>query len=247
MFAEIKMRRTRARRKPEQLALDFDAGRWGGRRRGAGRPRKAPRPVAHAARPRVTRHTPVHVAMRLRRGLRRTLRSRRLYAMVRSALRAARERLGCRIVHYSVQGNHLHLLVEANGREALGRAMKGFAVRLARGLNRIAGRRGQVFGERYQMRVIRNPRQARNALVYVIQNAKKHALEMLDLGPRCLDRTWVDPFSSAPYFDGWHDACARWVPPPDPDPPVAPCESHLLTTLWRRHGLVDTGEVPRLA
>jgi REP element-mobilizing transposase RayT len=232
---------------PVQQPLDFDRGKHGGRRPGAGRPRKTARGAAHSRRPEVDSQSPVHVSIRLQKGLRRTLRSRRIYAMIKKALRAARERLGCRVVHYSIQGNHIHLLVEAEDAWCLARAMKGFQVRVARGLNGIAGRRGSVFRDRYSATVIRDPLHARAALLYVLQNAKRHAMEVLDLGPRVLARDWVDPFSSAPYFPGWKPACRRWVPEPDTDDPlVAPPESDLLRHAWKVRPL-DTGEVPRAA
>jgi len=69
------------------------------------------------------------------------LRGSRVYPTIRQALVAARERLGVRIIHFSIQADHIHLLVEAADEIALGRAMKGLGVRLARGLNRLSGRR----------------------------------------------------------------------------------------------------------
>jgi hypothetical protein len=49
-------------------------------------------------------------------------------------------RPGFRLVHYSLQGNRAHPVVEARDRDALGRGMKSIAARLARAVNRIAGR-----------------------------------------------------------------------------------------------------------
>jgi hypothetical protein len=160
-------------------------------------------------------------------------------------LRAARDRLGCRIIHYSVQGNHIHLIVEATDEKALGRAMKGFCVRVAKRFNKLAGRTGQVFAKRYHAEYLRSLRQTRNALIYVLQNAKRHALEMLNLGPECLDRSWVDPCSSSAYFDGWKQACRRWIPPPDSEPAVVSPEVWQLKVGWKRLGLIDTSEIPR--
>jgi len=182
----------------------------------------------------------------MKKGLRRNLRGRTFYTVIRRALQKAHDRLGARIVHYSVQGNHIHLIVEADDARALGSAMRGFAVRVARGVNTKAGRRGSLFDGRYHAQVITTPRQARNALVYVLQNAKKHALEFLQLGPQCLAQSWVDPLSSAAYFDGWKPSCQRYVPPPEPgEAPCTPPQSWLLTRGWRRHGLIDTAEMPK--
>ncbi|HEY6910167.1 MAG TPA: transposase, partial [Myxococcales bacterium] len=67
------------------------------------------------------------------------LRSYQRAKIIEDALRAARERVGVRVIHYSIQGNHLHLIVEAESPEALSRAMQGLATRLARRLNQLSG------------------------------------------------------------------------------------------------------------
>jgi REP element-mobilizing transposase RayT len=239
-------RKNPQRKKPRaQRELSF--GQHGGWRPGAGRKpnKKLSKRTPHRSRPELAARYPVHVSMRLRKGLRRSLRSGPCYRAIRKCLRAARDRLGCRIIHYSVQGNHIHMIVEARDEKALGRAMKGFCVRVAKRFNKLAGRRGQVFAKRYCAEYLRSLRQTRNALVYVLQNAKRHALEMLNLGPECLHRGWVDPCSSAAYFDGWKRGCRRWLPPPDSEPAVMSPEVWQLKVGWKRLGLIDTSEIPK--
>jgi len=151
-----------------------------------------------------------------------------------------------RLVHYSVQGNHLHLLVEAKGREALSRGMQGLTIRLARGLNRVMGRRGKVFADRYHARALRTPGEVRHALAYVLLNAEHHGI-----GWRAGRRgPALDPCTSGRSFDGWrgaHSAPTRGPPAlrarrPDsaasPDVPVVAPRTWLLRTGWRRHGLL---------
>jgi len=82
-----------------------------------------------------------------------------------------------RIIDYSVQRNHIHLIVEAKDYEHLARAMRGFAIRIARGLNQLMGTKGKVFAERYHMHVLQTPREVRHARAYVLQNARKHAAQ----------------------------------------------------------------------
>jgi putative transposase len=94
------------------------------------------------------------------------------------------------VVHFSVQGNHLHLIVEAEGQDALSRSMKGLAVRIAVGLNRLIGRRGTVFADRYHAHVLETPREVANTVRYVLQNYRKHSREYLPSG-------WTDPFASS--------------------------------------------------
>ena len=145
---------------------------------------------------------------------------------------------GFRICQFSVQGNHLHLVCEASEQQCLARGIQGWGVRVARGLNRLLGREGRVFDDRYHAEVVKNPKQLRATLCYVMQNARRHGEQ--------LDARWngVDPFTSAWWFDGWRDE--RWkhgLKPPD-EPPVARARSWLLKTGLRRWGLLGTEEVP---
>ncbi len=146
------------------------------------------------------------------------------------------------MVHYSLQGNHVHLMVEARNREALGRGMKAIGARLARAVNRIRKRSGRVFADRYHLHVLKTPREVRAALRYVLLNARKHA-ERLGKAVK------LDPASSSRWFDGWRrDALARVVRGEEEGPrlpmPVARARTWLLKIGWRRHGLLDPAEVP---
>ncbi|MBI4704698.1 MAG: hypothetical protein HY744_26645 [Deltaproteobacteria bacterium] len=122
--------------------------RHGGARPGAGRKPKGPRSlVSHLRRPAHDGRQPVHVTLRIERAVGR-LRLRPRFEAIRKALGAGAARFGLRLVHYSVQDYHLHLLCEASDRRALGRGVQGLAVRLARALNRLLGRRGKVCADR---------------------------------------------------------------------------------------------------
>jgi len=78
---------------------------------------------------------------------------------------AARSRLGMRLAEWSVQRDHLHLIVEPEGEKELSRAMQGLCIRIAKRLNKALGRRGRVFADRYHSVPLTKPRQVRNALV----------------------------------------------------------------------------------
>lgn len=202
----------------------------GGRRRGAGRKPTGPVPlVSHAARPLLARRFPVHVTMKLRAGLP-NLRHGASRERVFRSLDAASERNGMRLVQFSVQSNHLHLLVEARDEVGLARGVQGLAVRLARGLNKVWDRIGRVFADRYHARILRTPREVRHALVYVLHNARKHGVGVVG----------IDPCSSGANFDGWLDATAnqeRRLPGRRPG-------TWLLALGWRRHGRIRVDEVP---
>jgi REP element-mobilizing transposase RayT len=205
---------------------------WGGAREGAGRPRGTR--VAHDARPNVTRHTPVHVTLRCRDHVW-NLRSRRCFRVIEAASAATNGRGDFRVVHFSVQGNHLHLVVEAHAARALARGVQALSIRIAKGLNRVMGKRGAVFTERYHAHVLRTPAEARHALCYVLQNFRRHAHQR---GER-LAQGWLDPYSSATSFDGWRGR----APEPRAES-TSRAEAWLLTTGWRRRGLLATHEVP---
>jgi putative transposase len=202
-----------------QTAFEFP--KRGGKRKGAGRPRTRPHPglvgpgVPHLRRSEFAARHPVHVTMRLQSGVG-YLRAYRRAKAVEAALREARERLGVRIIHYSIQGNHLHLIVEAQSVEALSRAMQGFAIRLAKRLNKLAGRHGGVFADRFHARPLKTPREAKRAVRYVLTNYRHHALEYLPDG-------WTDALASARFTQER----------PSADSPVVAPSVWLLRVGWR--------------
>jgi hypothetical protein len=141
-----------------------------------------------------------------------------------------------RLVQFSVQSNHLPLIVEADDRRALSRAAQGLATRLALRLNARLGRRGKVFASRYHARALRTPLEVRRALVYVLHNHRHH-----HSGSGRPSR--FDPFSGATYFDGFRSA----VPPRAIERcvlPVVRANTWLLRTGWRMHGLISPDEAP---
>jgi putative transposase len=257
-----------------QAELVFRA--WGGARRGAGRKPKGERAgVPHVSRPSDKKRFPLLVTSRLRSGLH-SLRHEREAECIRHAMAAANRAASAeasgpapfQVVHHSIQSNHLHLIVEAADRAALTLGMRGLLVRIARGLNRMWKRRGPVFADRFHERELRTLLEVRNALVYVLQNLRKHGIALA--GP--------DPLSSGPEFDGWtagrgsaSDArsCAgprsRDGARPSGGAPTAgaaaspgaprllraaraevpPAITWLLGVGWRKHGLIEPRESPR--
>jgi REP element-mobilizing transposase RayT len=169
------------------------ASRRGGKRPNAGRrPTGARAGVSHAPRERIERFLPVHVTLRMARHVY-NLRSRRSFSVVGRAIAAAAERFGVRIIEFSVQGNHMHIIVEAGAHEALSRAMQGFSIRVAKGLNAMMKRAGRVLADRYHAHVLRTPNETRRAVLYVRNNHRMHMAQAGNPVPR----GYVDPFSSS--------------------------------------------------
>ena len=162
-----------ARPRSRQLLLAFPAG-WGGRRKGAGRKPNGQRPgVCHRKRPVLAHRFPVHVTLRVLPHVF-SLRGVRAFNAVRHALVVGRERFGMRICEFSVQGNHLHMVAEADDERCLSRGMQGFGVRLAKGLNAVMRRKGKVLADRFHARILRSPTEVRFALAYVRHNRAIH-------------------------------------------------------------------------
>lgn len=136
---------------------------------------------------------PVHITFRVLEHVW-NLRTRRAFGVIDAAVRGAQRRPGFRVVHFTALGNHLHLIVEAAGARTLALRVRGLAVRLARGLNRMMGRSGPVFADRYDAHVLRTPAEVANAVRYVLGNFENHAARRGE--PRST-KGWIDPFSSA--------------------------------------------------
>ena len=208
----------------------------GGRRIGAGR-KKGPRPnVRHARRPAHAKWVPVHVTLRRAKGLP-SLRAELLHNQLKQVVRETR-RAGFRIAHYSVQHDHVHLIVEAENAAVLSSGMRSFAIRASKRLNRngLNRARGRVWGDRYHRRDLASPPEVRHALVYVLANGVKHGV---------VARGTIDPCSSAGWFDGW--IAPRPVPPEAS--PTEPPTTWLLRTGWSTAspGFLFPSEAPKAA
>ena len=229
----------RHRKKPTQGSLTFVG--HGGKRRGAGRKCRSAR-SNHSHRPveLPSREFAAHITLRVQPGIP-SLRQQALFDVVLVALTASAFGLFFRIVDFSVQQNHLHLIVEAADAITLTAGMRATAVRIARQVNSFLERKGPVFADRAFIRLITSPRDARNAYVYLFGNGRKHARQI----GRVLPANWIDPRSSGPWFGHWADA--------DPsqrrtDPkPVAKARTWLLTVGWLKYGKpIAVAEMPAM-
>ena len=182
----------RAPTRSKQQAFEFRT--WGGARRGAGRKRSIERArAAHVEREEIRPWQPVNVSMRMAAHVW-NLRSQRSFRVLDRAIRAARKVADFRVIHFTILGNHLHLVVEADSTRAFTRGVRALSIRVARGVNRMMGRKGPVFADRYDAHVLRTPAEVRNAVRYVLGNFESHAARR---GEPVSERGWVDPFSSA--------------------------------------------------
>jgi REP element-mobilizing transposase RayT len=268
----------RPRKRHVQTSIRFPDknGQQRGRRRGEKWRGKAPgrkpkllgRPGSpHTKRPEVARRSAFHIVLRVNREVG-SLRRRHMYRAMRAATIAVAlrelnfETQGAfRIVHISIQRTHVHLIVEGDSKEALAKGLQGFQISAAKHINREysvrAGlerrRRGNVFTDRYHQQHLTSPRQARNAMAYVLNNWRKHGEDRRvgrerDRGPDGAARWNVDPYSTGALFGGWQqrvDAELLWRWPETYQPLVVYVpQSWVLRTGWTRHGRVSFHEVP---
>ncbi len=199
---------------------------WGGARDRCGRrPKGEKAGHPHRGRPALAPRYPVHVTAKIVKSLP-SLRRKREFMALFHIFERAYDKNGMRLIHYSVQGNHIHLIIEAKNASALTRGMQGLCVRIAKRLNKLWQRRGQVFAERYHAHILKTPREVKHALNYVLKNAYKHKQR---------PREVLDPFSSARWFDGWNDrgVSERYLNP------LATAKTWLLNFGWRYHGLLS--------
>ena len=211
----------------------------GGPRKGAGR-KPSRRPIVHhVRRDRFVGATPALVTVRVLDDVP-SLRRVAFVELLKESFARDNERPGFRLVHYSVQRDHLHLMVEADDQKALGRGMKALCTRIVWAVKHGFGRSGRALAGRYHVRLLRTPRQVRNALRYVLLNSRKHWRKRTGETPE----PRLDPCSSGRWFDGWKGGLRGSRDGPRD---VAEARTWLLRVGWRRHGPIDPADVPGAA
>jgi len=222
------------RMRKTQLALGLRF--WGGKRKGAGRKPAGERAgVSHRRTLRVTKNTAVHVTVKLLRGVA-DLRGKRFAALAELAIRRCAERDGFRVIEYSIQHDHPHLMIEADAPRSLASGMRALGVSLAKRINRTRGQSGQVLKERYHARTLKSGREIFLALRYILGNSRKHIAQ----AGRSVAKGWIDPWSSGRSFDGWRGRA------PSAERMLPRASGWLLLVGWRlQQGPLDVDAIPR--
>jgi REP element-mobilizing transposase RayT len=224
-----------------QLVLDLAPRKRGGKRKGAGRKRKNMSDPPHRSRPKHVGRYPLHVVLRATKDVPR-LRQKSGYAAVSDGLETVKGLENFRVAHISVQRNHIHMLVEADDSDALDHGMRALTISLARQINKAFDRRGKVFACRYHVTVLRSPTQVRHALVYVLNNWRRHDEDERGLRER---HAALDPYSSAVSFEGWQDFRLGALPEKYKPLPVRTPRTWLLAVGWEKAGKpMRTRDVP---
>lgn len=206
--------------------------------------------MPHRERARHQREYPVLVTVRI---MSRSLRSQYVFPTVRNAIAATNRKrpTAFRICEFSVQSNHLHLLVEATDARALSQGMRSLGARLAYHINRLLFRRGQLIAARFHSRDLETPRAVRNALIYIFGNFRKHSKFK-----NSTTGALLDVYSSAPYFRSFRslvgivprDRIPNLIPralAPPSEPPVCTAQTSLLSESWISLGYISMNDAPR--
>ncbi len=211
----------------------------GGARPGAGRKksRELHFDPSHARRPELSYKHPVHAMLRTLPSVPR-LRQGAGYEAIRAVLLHFGDGNDFRVIHISIQRNHLHLIVEAANKQTLRRGMQRFAIRAARALNAEFEREGKVFAFRYHAKQITSAHYARNAISYVLNNWRRHRADQFNSEMSMP----FDHYSSASMFRGWAASCP--YKPSLEGLPVSTPRTQLLSFDWEWFGLIDPFEVP---
>lgn len=150
--------------KNKQLKLNIYKGSWGGRRPGSGRKRLHSKGVAHRTRELVTKRTPLHINFKFKT----LIRNKHCLKLLKKAIINARSH-GLRILHFSLESNHVHLIIEALDNQTLTKGMRSLTVTFSKGVAK-----GRIQIERYHLHILKTLKETKNAIHYVLFNHQKH-------------------------------------------------------------------------
>lgn len=161
-----------------QTKMKLSGGRWGGLRSKAGRKRIRSRGVAHIPREKISIRTPLHVNFKYKI----PVRNKETLKLLKKSIQNARKH-GLRILHYSFQHNHIHLILEAENNSILTKGMRSLNITFAKGLHK-----GRIQIERYHLHVLKTVRETKHAIHYVLlisRNMKKAHIQRSMTSPQC--------------------------------------------------------------
>ncbi len=168
-----------------QLKLKFNKQR--------GRPKLKDRQlkwIRREKRPLVLKLTPALVTIKLKKGIVESLRNKVLYKVFKRAVCKARIK-GLAIVHFSIQKDHIHFLIEAKSNQEISKGMQSLMLSMSKAISFLTNKTQGIFKDRYHLSLLTNPTLIKNALYYVLRNGQKHQVS----------RYPHDPFSSVARID----------------------------------------------
>lgn len=153
----------------KQLPINLFLGQHGGRRPKCGRKRLKSKGVSHRSREQVTGRDLLHINFKYKT----YVRSDAFYEVFKRGIKNS-ARFDFKILSFSIESNHIHLIAEAGNSDNLTLGMKSLTCTLSKGLNLIKNTNGKTQIERFHLHILKNPQEARNAINYVLFNHEKH-------------------------------------------------------------------------
>lgn len=136
----------------------------------AGRPALHDRGIRHIKREEIRRESPLHLTLKL---IRADIQNKIILKALRHAIIRARLQ-GLKIIHYSLEYDHVHLYAESRGNKILAKAMKALGVSFVKKINRHFKSKGSCYKTRYHLRILKSAREVKNVINYIFKNGIKH-------------------------------------------------------------------------
>jgi REP element-mobilizing transposase RayT len=146
--------------------------------KGAGRPKIPPNKknyIPHRERETIPKKTPVHVTIKINKHIVHTLRNKIIFQKISRAITKARNK-GIRLVHFTIQRDHVHMLIEAENKNQLGKAMQALGISFSKSLKSLTKTKLKIFKDRYHVHILKTLKEVRNAKSYILGNAIKHGV-----------------------------------------------------------------------
>lgn len=138
----------------------------------AGRPAKNDPGIRHSSRMKFSKLTSFHLTIKVREN-KADIQSKKLLKALHHAIARARLK-NLKVIHYTLEYNHVHLLVETNDHRILHAGMQALGISFSKAINKVKSLKGHVYKHRYHQRKIGSARELKNVLLYIFNNGKKH-------------------------------------------------------------------------
>lgn len=149
--------------------------------KGAGRKAIHDKGIRHIERELITKETVLHLTLKIKKE-KSSLKNKFILKTLQNSIKKARL-LGLKVLQYTLEYDHVHLLVEASNNISLGKGMQSLGISFSKGINKIKGQKGSVFKTRYHFRKLKTPQEIKNALSYILGNGIKHKEAFSILSP----------------------------------------------------------------
>ncbi|MGZ3787001.1 MAG: transposase [Bacteriovorax sp.] len=128
--------------------------------------------IRHTSRPFLKKPSSLHLTVKIKKN-KAEMKNKSVFSLLKRAILNAR-RQGLKVIHYSLEYDHVHLLIEAENNHILGKGMQAFGGTFSKAINRMRKLKGGVYKHRYHFRKISSARELKNVMNYIFTNGLKH-------------------------------------------------------------------------